>query len=130
MNFYLSAIDSQMRHANDAPSIGLVLCKDRNRITAEYALLDIDKPIGIAEWQTRLVDSLPDSLRGRLPSIQQIEEELASIESGPQLVPASQQPQIKSPKQKRKAAQKKQTQKPASPRPQATAKFPAKRSKG
>jgi predicted nuclease of restriction endonuclease-like (RecB) superfamily len=130
MNFYLSAIDSQMRHANDAPSIGLVLCKDRNRITAEYALRDIDKPIGIAEWQTRLVDSLPDSLRGRLPSIQQIEEELASIESGPQLVPASQQPQIKSPKQKRKAAQKKQTQKPASPRPQATAKFPAKRSKG
>lgn len=130
MNFYLSAIDSQKRHADDAPSIGLVLCKDRNRITAEYALRDINKPIGIAEWQTQLVDSLPDSLRGRLPSIQQIEEELASIESGPQPATASPQPQIKSPRQKRKSAPKKQTQKPASPRPQATAKSPAKRSKG
>ena len=76
MNFYLSAIDSQMRHPDDAPSIGLVLCKTHDRITAEYALRDIAKPIGVAEWQTKLVQSLPDSLKGSLPSIAEIEAEL------------------------------------------------------
>ena len=76
MNFYLSAVDSQMRHADDASSIGLVLCKTRDRITAEYALRDIAKPIGVAEWQTKLVQSLPESLKGSLPSIEQIEAEL------------------------------------------------------
>ena len=65
-----------MRHADDASSIGLVLCKTRDRITAEYALRDIAKPIGVAEWQTKLVQSLPDSLKGSLPSIEQIEAEL------------------------------------------------------
>lgn len=75
MNFYLSAVDSQMRHPDDAPSIGLVLCKTRDRITAEYALRDIAKPIGVAEWQTKLVHSLPDSLKSSLPSIQEIEAE-------------------------------------------------------
>lgn len=80
MNFYLSAVDSQMRHADDAPSIGLILCKDRDQITAEYALRDIAKPIGVAEWQTRLVHSLPESLRGSLPTIEQLEHELASVE--------------------------------------------------
>ena len=76
MNFYLSAIDSQMRHPDDAPSIGLVLCKTHDRITAEYALRDIAKPIGVAEWQTKLVHSLPESLKGSLPSIAEIEAEL------------------------------------------------------
>ncbi len=76
MNFYLSAVDSQMRHPDDAPSMGLVLCKTRDRITAEYALRDIAKPIGVAEWQTKLVDSLPESLKGCLPSIAEIEAEL------------------------------------------------------
>ena len=74
MNFYLSAVDSQMRHPNDAPSIGLVLCKTRDRITAEYELRDIAKPIGIAQWQTKLVASLPEPLKSSLPSIEEIEE--------------------------------------------------------
>lgn len=78
MNFYLSTVDSQMRHAADAPTIGLILCKTRDRITAEYALRDIAKPIGVAEWQTKLVQSLPDSLKGNLPSIEDIEAELAA----------------------------------------------------
>jgi len=78
MNFYLSAIDSQLRHSDDAPSIGLILCKDRDQITAEYALRDIAKPIGVAEWQTQLVDSLPESFKGSLPTIEEIEHELAS----------------------------------------------------
>ncbi len=75
MNFYLSTVDSQMKHPSDAPSIGLVLCKTRDRITAEYALRDIAKPIGVAEWQTKLVASLPESLKSSLPSIAEIEAE-------------------------------------------------------
>jgi predicted nuclease of restriction endonuclease-like (RecB) superfamily len=81
MNFYLSAVDSQMKHASDAPTIGLILCKTRDRITAEYALRDIAKPIGVAEWQTKLVHSLPEPLKGSLPSIEEIEAELGSEES-------------------------------------------------
>ncbi len=82
MNFYLSAVDSQMRHPDDAPSIGLVLCKTRDRITAEYALRDIAKPIGVAEWQTRLVDSLPEPLKSSLPSIAEIESEFELHQTG------------------------------------------------
>ncbi len=77
MNFYLSAVDDQMRHKDDAPSIGLLLCKDaKNRVKVEYALRDVRKPIGVAEWQTRLVESLPKNLRGSLPTIADIEREL------------------------------------------------------
>ena len=77
MNFYLSAVDDRMRHAHDAPTIGLLLCKDaKNRVKVEYALRDVKKPIGVAEWQTRLVESLPKKLRGSLPTIADIEREL------------------------------------------------------
>jgi predicted nuclease of restriction endonuclease-like (RecB) superfamily len=78
MNYYLSAVDDLMRHPDDAPTIGLILCKSKDRIKAEYALRDINKPIGISEWQTKLVDSLPESLKGSLPTIEQIEAELES----------------------------------------------------
>lgn len=77
MNFYLSAVDDQMRHEHDAPTIGLLLCKDaKNKLKVEYALRDVKKPIGVAEWQTRLVESLPKNLRGSLPTIADIEREL------------------------------------------------------
>lgn len=77
MNFYLSAVDDQMRHDSDAPTIGLLLCKDaKNKLKVEYALRDVKKPIGVAEWQTRLVESLPKDLRGSLPTIADIEREL------------------------------------------------------
>ena len=69
-----------MRHTSDSPTIGLILCKTRDRITAEYALRDITKPIGVAEWQTKLVQSLPDPLKGSLPSIEELEAELGSEE--------------------------------------------------
>ena len=60
MNFYLSAVNDQMRHPDDAPTIGLLMCKDnQNRLKIEYALRDVKKPIGVAEWLTRLVESLP-----------------------------------------------------------------------
>jgi predicted nuclease of restriction endonuclease-like (RecB) superfamily len=77
MNFYLSAVDAQMRHQDDQPTIGLLLCQENNRITVEYALRDVKKPIGVAQWKTKLVDSLPKNLRGALPTIAEIERELA-----------------------------------------------------
>jgi predicted nuclease of restriction endonuclease-like (RecB) superfamily len=77
MNFYLTAVDEQMRHANDQPTIGLLLCKEKNRLTVEYALRDMKKPIGVAEWKTRLVESLPKQLRGALPSVEDLVRGLA-----------------------------------------------------
>jgi predicted nuclease of restriction endonuclease-like (RecB) superfamily len=77
MNFYLSAVDSQMKHATDNPSIGLLLCKSKNRLVAEYALRDVQKPIGVAEWETRIVESLPKELKGSLPTVEQLEAELS-----------------------------------------------------
>ncbi|MCC6841129.1 MAG: DUF1016 family protein [Flavobacteriales bacterium] len=77
MNFYLTAVDERMRHPDDKPSIGLLLCKDNDKLVVEYALRDVAKPIGVAEWRTRLVSTLPKKLRGTLPSVKEIERELA-----------------------------------------------------
>jgi hypothetical protein len=76
MNFYLSAVDAQLRHSDDQPSIGLLLCRGKNRLTVEYALRDLKKPIGVAEWRTRLVESLPRKLQSSLPTVGEIEAEL------------------------------------------------------
>ncbi|MDR3632987.1 MAG: PDDEXK nuclease domain-containing protein [Isosphaeraceae bacterium] len=81
MNFYLSAVDSLLKHPTDQPTIGLILCKTHHRVIAEYALRDIAKPIGVAEWQTKLVQSLPESLQGSLPSIAELEAEFGPAES-------------------------------------------------
>ncbi|MBK8538771.1 MAG: DUF1016 family protein [Ardenticatenia bacterium] len=75
LNFYLSAVDAQMRAEHDAPTIGLLLCKSRNKVVAEYALRDLSKPIGVAEYQ--LVEALPADLQSSLPSIEAIEQALA-----------------------------------------------------
>ena len=77
MNFYLSAVDDMLRYGDDKPSIGLILCKEKNRIVAEYAIRDIRKPIGVSEWKTKIVESLPKQLRGKLPSVKELEEELS-----------------------------------------------------
>jgi predicted nuclease of restriction endonuclease-like (RecB) superfamily len=76
MNLYLSAVDDLLRHPDDKPSIGLLLCKEKNRLVVEYALRNLNKPIGVADWQTKLVDSLPKPLQGDLPSVAEIEAEL------------------------------------------------------
>jgi predicted nuclease of restriction endonuclease-like (RecB) superfamily len=76
LSFYLSAIDAKLKHADDQATIGILLCKSKNSVVAEYALRDTTKPIGIAEYQ--LVQSLPESLKTNLPSIEEIEAELAS----------------------------------------------------
>lgn len=76
MNFYLSAVDDIMRHPDDKSTIGLLLCKGKNKVVAEYALRDINKPIGISQYEAKIIESLPDELKGSLPSIEQIEQEL------------------------------------------------------
>lgn len=76
MNFYLSVVDDLLRKPGDNPSIGLLLCKTKDRIIAEYALRDINKPIGISQYETALLESLPAELKGALPTIEEIEREL------------------------------------------------------
>jgi len=75
INFYLSAVDDQLRHGDDAPSIGILLTKDKKRLSVEYALRGLAKPIGVANWQTQLIESLPEEMKGVLPSSQQIKKE-------------------------------------------------------
>ncbi len=75
LNLYLSAVDDLLRHPDDQPTIGLLLCRGRNAFVVEYALRDLKKPIGVAEWETRLVDKLPKALRGSLPTVEEIEAE-------------------------------------------------------
>jgi len=77
MNFYLSAVDDLLKHKDDQPSIGLLLCRSRNRVQVEYALRGIRKPIGVAQWETRIVETLPEDLKGSLPTVEEIEAELA-----------------------------------------------------
>ncbi len=74
LNFYVSAVDSQIRTPEDRPSIGILICKSKSNITVEYSLRDLNKPIGVSEYQ--ITENLPDQLRSSLPSVQQIEAEL------------------------------------------------------
>ncbi|QEH35071.1 hypothetical protein OJF2_36160 [Aquisphaera giovannonii] len=76
--FHLSAIDDLLRHPDDKPSIGIILCKARNQVVAEYALRDLAKPVGIARYVTRLVESPPAAFRGSLPSPEEPAGELGN----------------------------------------------------
>jgi predicted nuclease of restriction endonuclease-like (RecB) superfamily len=76
MNFYLSATDDLLRHPDDKPSIGIILCKAKNQVVAEYALRDLAKPVGVSTYITKLVESLPPAWRGSLPSPRELEAEL------------------------------------------------------
>lgn len=77
LNLYLSAVDDLVRHPSDGPTIGLLLCKGKNRVKAEYALRGLNRPIGVADWETQLVENLPENLAAGLPSVEQIERELS-----------------------------------------------------
>jgi hypothetical protein len=79
MNFYLSAVDELLRHPDDQPSIGLILCKTRNRLIVEYTLRDTRKPMGVATYQ--ITATLPDELRSSLPSVEELEAELGRDEA-------------------------------------------------
>lgn len=77
LNFYLSAVDAQLKNKEDQPSIGLLLCKKAGKLIVEYSLKNIGKPIGVSEYQ--LTESVPAKLKGKLPTIKQIEKELKDI---------------------------------------------------
>lgn len=83
LNFYLAAVDAQVKADDDNPTIGLLLCRTQNRLVAEYALSGIDKPIGVAEYE--LVRALPDPLLTNLPTVEQLESELSDWQDDGQL---------------------------------------------
>lgn len=80
MSFYISAVDDLLRHTDDNPTIGIILCKGKKKTAAEYALRDVNKPIGVSTYQLR--SSLPESLRGSLPTPEQLEMEMESVLQG------------------------------------------------
>lgn len=82
MNFYCSAVDDILKHETDKPTIGLILCKGKNKIFAEYALRDLNKPIGVSEYE--LTQLLPDNLKSSLPSIEDIEKEFFEPNNSPE----------------------------------------------
>ena len=75
MNFYCNVVDDRLRHRDDQSTIGLILCQDKNKIIAEYALKNMRKAIGVSEYE--LTRALPASLKSSLPSIAEVEAELA-----------------------------------------------------
>lgn len=76
LNFYLSAVDDQLRAEGDQPTIGLILCKDKDKLDVEYALRDIHKPMGVSSFITK---DIPLSVQSQLPTVQEIESELAAL---------------------------------------------------
>lgn len=78
LGFYLTAVDRQIKSEHDNPTIGLLLCKSKNKVVAEYALGDKTQPMGIAEY--KLLEALPAELQTSLPSIEQIESELGGVD--------------------------------------------------
>jgi predicted nuclease of restriction endonuclease-like (RecB) superfamily len=82
MNFYCSAVDDILKHETDKPTIGLILCKGKDKIFAEYALRDLNKPIGVSEYE--LTQMLPDNLKSSLPSIEDIEKEFFDPNNSPE----------------------------------------------
>ena len=77
LGLYIAAVDDLMARDGDAPTVGLLLCRTKNSVVAEYALRSQNAPIGVAEWATRITDSLPPELAGSLPSIETLEAELS-----------------------------------------------------
>ncbi|WP_310993391.1 PDDEXK nuclease domain-containing protein [Aequorivita marina] len=75
LNFYLSAVDSQIKKKEDKQTIGILLCKKKDKIEAEYTLRDINKPMGISEY--KLTDTIPENIKTKLPSIEELENELS-----------------------------------------------------
>ena len=77
LNFYINVVDDKLRGENDNKTIGLLLCKGKDEIVAQYALTGYDQPIGISDYQ--LSKAVPENLKSALPSIEQVEEELTML---------------------------------------------------
>ena len=78
LNFYLSAVDTLLKRNDDQPTIGLLLCRDKNNIEVEFALRDMNKPMGVSEYT--LVEALPDNLKGAMPTVEEIESDLQQLQ--------------------------------------------------
>lgn len=76
LNMNLNAVDDLLRHPDDKPSIGLLLVRDKNQTVVEYSLAGFTKPIGVAQWERRLTQALPENLKTSLPSVEEIKAEL------------------------------------------------------
>ena len=79
INFYLSAVDTLLKQADDKPSIGILLCRDKNNIQAEFALRDMGKPVGVSEFS--FTEILPEELKSSLPTIEELEMEFKNLEN-------------------------------------------------
>jgi hypothetical protein len=73
LNFYLTVVDRHIKRPDDNPSIGIILCRDKKKATAEYALHGVNKPIGVASYTTT---ELPDTLKDQLPGVEELERSL------------------------------------------------------
>jgi predicted nuclease of restriction endonuclease-like (RecB) superfamily len=78
MNFYLSAVDDLLRNAGDQPSIGILICKTKNKVKVEYALRNCRSPISVTSYETKIVKALPKELKASLPTVEEIEAELST----------------------------------------------------
>ncbi len=79
LNFYLSAVDTLLKQSDDKATIGILLCRDKNNIEAEFALRGIDKPMGVSEFQ--ITENLPENLKSSFPTIEEIENEFKNLEN-------------------------------------------------
>ena len=77
LQFYLTALDKQVKLEHENPSIGIIICKSKNRTVVEYALSDSDKPIGVATYQIR--DTLPDKMKDLLPTPEEIKRRINAL---------------------------------------------------
>jgi predicted nuclease of restriction endonuclease-like (RecB) superfamily len=79
MNFYLSAVDDHMKHPSDNPTIGILICREKNNFIVEYALRNSKSPIGVASYEAKIFKDLPKKLESSLPTVQEIEAELSTV---------------------------------------------------
>ena len=82
LGMYMNVVDELLRHPDDKPTLGLLLVRGKNEFLVEYALGGMNKPMGVADWETQLTKSLPNNLRGSLPTVEEIEAELIDLETG------------------------------------------------
>ncbi|HAO07250.1 MAG TPA: DUF1016 domain-containing protein, partial [Chryseobacterium sp.] len=79
LNFYVTAVDKKLRDENDNATVGMIICKDKNEIIAEYSLTDLHKPLGISSYELNKI--LPENFKSHLPSIEEVENELKKLDS-------------------------------------------------
>ena len=79
MSAYLSAVDDQLRSEGDKPTLGLIFCKTKDNVYVEYVLRNFNRPIGVAEFEVKLVEKLPKDLKSSLPTVEEIEAELSFL---------------------------------------------------